>query len=92
MDDIQLQERRKLLCVQPEGGPIFRGHPIHRQVNIAALTKISPGPGAEEDQFPGSMPAGQLAELTGDLFPGYLLGRSPAVIKAEMTAVSFLLS
>ena len=92
MDDIQLQEGRKLLCIQPEGGPIFRGHPVHRQVNIAALVKISPGPGAEENQFPGSMPAGQLTELTIDLFHGYLLGRFPAVIKAEMPAISFLLS
>ena len=68
------------------------GHPVHRQVNIAALVKISPGPGAEENQFPGSMPAGQLTELTIDLFHGYLLGRFPAVITVEMPTVSFLLS
>ena len=58
MDDIQHQERREVLRIQPEGGPIFRGHSVHRQVNIAALTEIPPGPGTKEDQLPGSIPAG----------------------------------
>ena len=48
------------------------------RLNIAALTEIPPGPGTKEDQLPGSIPAGQLTELTIDLFHGYLLGRSPA--------------
>ena len=65
-------------------------HPARRRSNFPVAFRKPPSqyrcargnpppwPRGKKDQFPGSMPAGLLAEPTIDLFHGYLLGYSPA--------------
>ena len=70
MHNVKFQQGGQFLALHPEGCPAVLRHPIHGQIDVAVVSVVSSGAGAEQHQPLCAVSARQCGQLAIQLFHG----------------------